>query len=296
MIAKFLGWDECSFEEYALLCDSFGFNCESSPLFIKFMLNKGADFRFLSYKRNNNLVGGVCLDNGWLTNDLKNPKRTNMHLPIPAYSILPPFMDGVRVLAPFKSKCIYPSFNSFINTSFHFLSKRRVAYTKDVVNGFSKKSISTMNRKERLFLEDGGSFVDVNALSPLELFNIYDILFFNRRGVRINEPELNIDFFRECKNNFFGDVVYLNGEPVGIQLLIFSLSKKGFFVDFINIGYDMNINKHSLGSILMWNNLKKAHAYAVNLNVPMYFSFGAMSGAYKARWCLPQTVGRILTI
>lgn len=296
MILKFLGWEECSFEEYALSCDLFGFNCESSPSFIKYMLEKGADMKFLSFKKKNNLVGAVCLDNGWLANDLKNPKRTNMCIPIPAYSILPPFMDGVQTLAPFKSKCIYPSFNGFINTSFHLLSKRKVAYTKDVTNGFSKKSISTMNRKERVFLEDGGRFVNVDMLESSELFNIYDSLFFSRRGVRINQPELNKDFFQKNKNNFFGDIIYLRDQPIGVQLLISCLSKKGFFVDFINIGYDVSVESHSLGSILMWNNLKKAHMHAVKLEVPLHFSFGAMSGAYKSRWCIPQNVGRILTL
>jgi hypothetical protein len=77
----FFNWIECTFEEYERSCLKYGYNCESSPAFIKFMLQLGAPLRFFSYKVKGNIVGSICVDQGWIANDIKNKK--NLSAPYP---------------------------------------------------------------------------------------------------------------------------------------------------------------------------------------------------------------------
>ncbi|AKM47705.1 MULTISPECIES: GNAT family N-acetyltransferase [Edwardsiella] len=293
MLFKFSGWDECGIDEYIECCAKYGYNSESSPHYIKFMLHHGADLRFVAYRKKK-LLGAACLDGKWLVNDFKNPNKSMGSLPIPNSSIVLPFSSDVKCIAPFKTKCLSPLKKNIINSSFNLFTKRTAAFAKSVEEDFSKKTIATRRREIKKFIAAGGRFVDVSQFSGEELFSIYENLFFMRRGASIHDREMNIKFFVKFKNDFLGEVLYLNDKPVGIQLLITSTSTLGFFVDFINIGYDMEIKAHSIGTILMWNNLEKATERAHALALPLHFSFGFMSGKYKQRWCNPVGVGRTL--
>jgi len=295
-LKKFMGWDDCSISDYTQCCDQFGFNSESSAEFLKFFLNNGAALRFLSYKRKGELSGAVCLDNGWIANDAKNPKMQTGGMPLPTFCIIPPFKENVSCVAPFKAKSLSAQSRNFINSSFDLLSKRQVAYSRCVKGGFSKKARYNRNREVRNFLESGGEFVDVREMSSAFLHDAYHQLFAKRRKCQISHCVTTKSFFSTYHNDFFGKVAFLHGAPVGVQLLITSTSKRGFFVDFINIGYDTDIKGHSLGTIMMWNNLVTAHEHAERAKLPLHFSYGMMSGEYKSMWCTPQKTGRIVTL
>ncbi len=86
----------------------------------------------------------------------------------------------------------------------------------------------------------------------------------------------------------------MNDEPIAMQLLLSVENGSSIFVDYINIGYKPNSEINSLGTIMMWRNLSKLNSMAAGLNKNLYFSFGHMSGDYKERWCMPESVGRSL--
>lgn len=295
MILKYFKWEDCSFETYNLCCERYGYNAESSPEYIDFMNKNGANYKFIAYKKNNEIVGSACLEGGWLANDHKNPNRIVKTLPLPAHSIVVPIDPSVNCLAPFKTKCLSPLTSSIKNANFNILSKRKIAMTKNI-SDFSKKTKETRKREINRFIDAGGSFVKTDEVNASELFCIYDSLYYKRRGCRVNDSQLNIKFFSSFKDNFIGNILFFNKEPVGIQLLLSTYSRIGLFVNFINIGYDINIKKHPLGTIAMWSNLDFVEKYAQQLNLPLFYSFGAMSGDYKKRWCTPLNVGRILTL
>ena len=105
-----------------------------------------------------------------------------------------------------------------------------------------------------------------------------------------NDPVIRA-LFHHCYNHFFGEIAFFDGKAVGIQLLLSTPSKRGTFIDFLNIGYDMNLRKYSIGTMLMWRNL----CLTAELPAPVTYSYGMMSGEYKARWCDPVSIGRSIT-
>ncbi|WP_118986737.1 hypothetical protein [Photorhabdus sp. CRCIA-P01] len=52
------------------------------------------------------------------------------------------------------------------------------------------------------------------------------------------------------------------------------------------------LQKHSIGSLLIWSNIEKAHSQYENVR----YSFGCPSREYKLRWCNLQPIGRILSL
>lgn len=297
LIPRFFNWIECTFEEYERSCLKYGYNCESSPAFIKFMLQLGAPLRFFSYKVKGNLVGSICVDQGWIANDIKNKKKSIGTLPVPKCAILLPFSSEInkKILLPFHSKCLHPlQRNLFLNSSYSLFSKRQIAISKDLNTEFSKKTIATRDRELRKFHRSGGSFKLISEMDGNTIFDIYSELYYARRLNRIEDEEINKEFFIKFHSCFKGEVMLIDDEPVAIQLLLSVDNVAGFFVDFINIGYKQNDNIPSLGTIMMWKNLISLTTESQSNGKKLYYSYGFMSGEYKKRWCNPHRTGRVL--
>lgn len=290
---RFLGWEQCDFSDYKQACYLYGFNSESSPEFIEFFRENGAVLDFYCLVKKGEVIGAVCVDNGWLCNDIHNRKSQTNHMPIPHYSVTPPFKTGTSCIIPFRSKCLSVKNFHVRNASFNLLSKRRIAISK-TIEEFSAKTVSCRKRELRKFLAGGGSFLSNEHLTADELYDIYHHLFSLRRSREFHNCETEREFFRRFKDNFIGEVAFLRGEPVAVQLNISSISHYGMFVDFINIGYDVTLKEYSLGTLVMWNNLNFLENFSRLNQKSLIYSFGMMSGAYKDRWCNPANVGRII--
>ncbi|KPU05794.1 transcriptional regulator [Enterobacter cloacae subsp. cloacae] len=295
LIPKFLNWEECSLNEYSDICFKYGFNCESSPQFLSFMLKNNAPLKFFAFRKKGEPLGGACVENGWLANDYKNKSRTIKSLLIPKQSIFLPLREDSKYILPFKSKCLHPLQKKlFINSSYELFSKRKVAIAKNPVSDFSKKTISTREREIRKFVASGGSFKPIGEIEPDNLFDIYNDLYRARRNKSVSDPELNKVFFKEFHHSFKGEIMMMDDEPIAIQLLLSVENVSNIFVDYINIGYKTSSKTNSLGTIMMWRNLSRLNYEAVESGKNLYFSFGHMSGDYKERWCIPASVGRSL--
>ncbi|WP_413484552.1 GNAT family N-acetyltransferase [Morganella psychrotolerans] len=291
MLKKYLGWNKCSYSEYERIALKFGYNAETSPHYISFALKHGAELDFYLYVKKNEELGAVCVDNGWLCNDIKNDNSKYKGLILPKYSIMPPFKDGIICAIPFKSKCLASRNVKIINSSYKVFSKRNVALCKSPQE-FSKKTISTREREIRKFIQSGGSFKSFSELDSVDLYDIYHSLYSKRRNLEFYESPSLREFFDLYKDNFKGSVAYIEGEPVSIQLNLLTKSKYGNFMDFLNIGYNTDVKCHSLGNIIMWKNLID---YSQDIDCEnLIYSYGMMSGDYKNRWCTPQKVARII--
>jgi len=295
LVTKFLNWEKCSFNDYKSIALDCGFNAESSPFIIEFAINNGAKLDFFLFKKGSNILGACCVDNGWLCNDAKNPKSQTSLIQIPHYSIRLPFRSNVNCLIPFKSKHLSRNNQRVFNSSFNFFSKRNVAISKNS-DEFSKKTISTRSREMRKFLDAGGSFYKSSDFDANTIYSIYDDLFSKRRPGKNPNEELHRGFFNSFKNCVVGDVAMINSVPVAFQFNLATQSNYGLFVDFINIGYDPKIKEHSLGTIMMWHNLKLIEKLAADSDSELTYSYGMMSGEYKSRWCKAERVGRILSL
>ncbi len=296
MFSRVLGWEPCDFDRYSEACRAFGFNSESDPDFIQFQMEMGRKFDFVAYSKNGQMLGAACLDNGWLANDKTNPKRIDLHLPIPADAVYVPFHDDAKCIAPFRSKCLHPLNKGFLNSAFNKLSKRQICYAKSPIDEFSKKTVTTREREIRRLQNDGGDFQEFSKFTPIQLQEIYWDLYKARRGEFPKNKNNNQLFFEKFHDRLLGDIVFYKGEPCAMQLNVMTPSKKGLFVDYINIGLNTTIKDHSFGTILIWTNLKKAQQKAAELNMKLYYSFGNPSAAYKDRWCNKEQIGKIFCL
>ncbi|NQS87467.1 transcriptional regulator [Pantoea allii] len=296
-IPKFFRWGQCSFDDYQIACNSFGYNCESAPGFIAFKMRHEQSFEFYAYKRKGKIVGSVCVENGWLANDGRHRQRSLPALLTPSTSVYVPFCNGVpqKVLLPFRCKSLHHlQSQRFLNTSYGLLSKSHAAFTKNPAADFSRKTVSTRERELRKFLNDGGSFLNVSQLDGEHIFDVFETLYQARRNQAIADREINKAFFREFQPCFKGYIMFLNNEPVALQLLLSVSSCAGMFVDFINIGYRMDSNAGAVGTMLMWKNLTSVYQDAADIQLPLYYSYGSMSGDYKNRWCHSVNNGRVI--
>ncbi|MGJ7088318.1 GNAT family N-acetyltransferase [Morganella morganii] len=287
---KFRGWEKCSFSDYEACCEKFGYNAETSPHYIKFAMEQGVEPDFYAYTKKGVIEGAVCTDNGWLANDNNNPANRLKWMYFPRYSILLPFNKNIKCFLPFKTKSLSTKCRQFYNSSFSLFSRRHVAVSKDL-SAFSSKTRATRKKEIRKFMADGGTFENVSTAGPDFLFETYFRLYADRRGHEVENDPVIRALFHHCYNNFFGEIAFLDGKAVGIQLLLSTPSKRGTFIDFLNIGYDMNLRKYSIGTMLMWRNL----CLTAELPAPVTYSYGMMSGEYKARWCDPVSIGRSIT-
>ncbi|MGK0705304.1 transcriptional regulator [Yokenella regensburgei] len=297
LIAKFLHWNECSFEEYKKSCLEYGYNCESAPEFLSFMMRHGAPLKFFSYRKNREVLASVCVDKGWLANDRKNNNRSINYLHVPTTAILIPVNSNCKhkIIIPFKSKCLHPLQNGrFLNASYKVFSNRTSAIAKNIQRDFSKKTISTREREVRTFMKAGGSFKSISQIDGDLLFDIYNELYHARRNKFVPNHGVNRAFFREFIDNFKGVVMFMDDEPIAMQLLMSVNNKAGLFVDYINIGYKQDTSVNSLGTILMWKNLSVLSAESIECGKRLYYSYGFMAGEYKERWCKPESLGRTL--
>lgn len=293
-IIKYLGWEKCDYNDYKKASYLYGYNNETSPHYIDFAIKNGAKLDFYALTRKGEIVGSCCVDNGWLCNDTKNAKSQTQDIPVPKNSILLPFQKGINCIIPFKTKYLSRQKDfKVINSSYELLSKRNVAIAKST-SEISKKTISTRNRETKKFIAEGGSFTSVRDFSASEINDMYSHLYACRRPGEIALSSVGLVFIENFKDNIFGDIAFLKDQPVGMQLNLTSESRQGIFIDFINIGYDVTIKKHSLGTLMMWRNLQLAEQYAESKDLPLTYSFGMMSGEYKSRWCNPVRIGRLI--
>ncbi|MDF7679497.1 transcriptional regulator [Enterobacteriaceae bacterium ESL0689] len=288
---KFLRWEKCDFSEYERACRKFDFNAESSPEYIQMALAHGASLKFYAYIKNGITEGAVCTDNGWLAHDHKNPKNSLGWMSLPKYAIYLPFNENIKCILPFKTKSLSLRNKQFYNSSFSLFSKRQVAIAKNI-NELSSKTKSTRKREVRKFIEQGGEFKNINTVDADFLFENYYRLYAIRRNLTIKPDPLIRSLFCQLheKSHFFGHIAFFAGEAVGIQLILSTETEKSHFLDFINIGYDISLHQHPIGTMLMWENLCLAN----DIKKPLTYSYGMMSGQYKKRWCHPVSVGRTL--
>lgn len=287
LIKKLLGWRQCDFASYKMAAQRYGYSAESAPDYIEFMINHGAKFNFIAYYHHGEIVAAACIDNGWLVNDFKNNNKSIIGLPLPVSGIVLPMRRDVFCCAPFKARCLSGDYPYSLNITKKF-SKRLEAIAKKI-SDFSKKTQQTRRREIKKFQQSGGDFIDISTISADVLLDSYDALLKKRWGQGVTNLAMNRAFFRRFQHCFYGDVATLNGQIIGIQLLLKTESVRGIFVDFINIGYDVTC-EHPLGTMLMWRNIERV----AELGADVKYSYGFMSGEYKKRWCVPRLLSRVI--
>lgn len=150
---------------------------------------------------------------------------------------------------------------------------------------YSKKFRYNQRREQRLLEEAGGSIRPMLELSASEQATIYADLF--RRRWNFDAPGKThlAEVFSLLREFMTGSLIYLNDEPVAIQILYRVEAPKWVSLEYINGGVDPQNREFSPGSVLSFVNTQAAWELARAVGKPLRYSFGRADREYKDRWC-----------
>ncbi len=150
---------------------------------------------------------------------------------------------------------------------------------------YSKKFRYNQRREQRLLEEAGGSVRPILELSAAEQARIYAELFQRRWGFAAAGHEHLTQVFELMREFMTGSLVYLNDEPVAIQVLYRVEAPQWISLEYINGGVDPQQRDFSPGSVLSFVNTQNEWEHARALGKPLRYSFGRADREYKDRWC-----------
>jgi len=157
---------------------------------------------------------------------------------------------------------------------------------------YSKKFRYNQRRELRLFEEAGGTLKPVQEHQPADLAAIYIDLFSRRFGFAPKGALYLEQVFTLLNELLTGQVLYLSGNPIAVQILYQVCAPKWLSVEYINGGVDPSYQVLSPGSVLCFVNTQQAWEEASRLGKPLRYSFGRDDKEYKQRWCERQAVYR----
>ena len=150
---------------------------------------------------------------------------------------------------------------------------------------YSKKFRYNQRREQRLLEEAGGSIRPMLELSASEQATIYADLFQRRWNFEAPGKGHLAEVFSLLREFMTGSLIYLNDEPVAIQILYRVEAPKWVSLEYINGGVDPQNREFSPGSVLSFVNTQAAWEQARAVGKPLRYSFGRADREYKDRWC-----------
>lgn len=150
---------------------------------------------------------------------------------------------------------------------------------------YSKKFRYNQRREQRLLEAAGGVIRPMLELSPQEQAHIYADLFQRRWGFEATGKDHLAEVFTRLRDFMTGSLIYLNDEPVAIQVLYRVVAPEWVSLEYINGGVDPQQREFSPGSVLSFVNTQSEWEYARGLGKPLRYSFGRADREYKDRWC-----------
>ncbi len=150
---------------------------------------------------------------------------------------------------------------------------------------YSKKFRYNQRREQRLLEEAGGVIRPMLALGAAEQAAIYADLFQRRWGFEATGKKHLAEVFALMRDFMTGSLIYLNDQPVAIQVLYRVEAPQWVSLEYINGGVDPQNREFSPGSVLSFINTQTAWTEARALGKPLRYSFGRADREYKDRWC-----------
>ncbi|MBS9443544.1 GNAT family N-acetyltransferase [Photorhabdus heterorhabditis] len=294
-IRRFIsGWKECSFERYQQAYSLYGGGISTHPNVVRF-LNEKFGNSFIFYVKENplsaNIIEGAyftCKDHHLAASHQKDYNFFSYD------EIIFPIAKYLKTIIPGKSKTLSVLHKeNFINAHYGRLNKRTICLAKE---DFSYKTRRNRSNEINKFKRSGGEICQIDDFTCQEFVDIYTTLYEKRWAKQHNEKEKEklIELYTELKQHLYGSVLTINGTPVAYDLVIKSDSPQWISFDAINGGFDPEYSNLSLGSIVMWLNIRNASDLCQQQQKTMRYSIGRPSFAYKDRWCNRHPLARTL--
>lgn len=158
---------------------------------------------------------------------------------------------------------------------------------------YSKKFRYNQRREQRLLEEAGGVIRPMLELTASEQAAIYADLFQRRWNFDAPGKKLLAEVFTLLREFMTGSLIYLNDEPVAIQVLYQVQAPRWISLEYINGGVDPQNREFSPGSVLSFVNTQAAWEQARAVGKPLRYSFGRADREYKDRWCSRASVYQV---
>lgn len=283
------GWSESDAETYRKCYQSYGGSINTHPDVIDFVLAKtGVTVKYYINYRKGSLQGAYPLVNG------KLGVKINKTYPLSYDEVILPLHANEKFMIPESTNRLSSLHKSNIfNGNFSIARKNEVCIVKDY---FSAKTEKNRRNEFNRFIKAGGSYIDQSSLRAEDLTKIYVMLFKARfgEGVQCYTYENMLAFINHLRHMIFGYVLYINGTPCAMDLVLCNECNDFIYFDVPNGGVDPNYAALSPGSILMWLNINKAREISLKKGKVMRFSIGALRPRwkYKLRWADPLKTGK----
>ena len=286
------GWDLSTLATYRDAYRRFGGGVNTHPDVLAFIMQMtGLTLTFWEY-RERGVVLGACFTQG--------PAQGGVNVwrdwPVTYDELLFPLLPGRRFFLPMYTNRLAAEHGSQVrNATYRFWRKTRVCRVKAASTAKTEK---TRRNELNRFLRSGGEVKTVQEVSAQALAHIYTTLFQRRFGgaVRGYSPGRMALIMLALKPMLFGHVLYLQGAPCAYDLVFMAESPQWVYFDVPNGGVDPACQSLSVGSVLMYLNIRAARELCHSKGKLMKFSLGQHdeNWGYKLRWADKSPVGKIL--
>ncbi|WP_439860729.1 GNAT family N-acetyltransferase [Pseudomonas sp. MBLB4136] len=279
------GWTPIEAATYAGLWQRFGGSVATHPLVIERLADlAGIAVRYLGWPQQGELKAAVAT---WgrhlaLSKDVLKQRGRRGLFDLGNAEIILPLAPDARVQLRHKARYVSD------------LHGERITSLREQAEGlalarepeqYSKKFRYNQRREQRLLEEAGGVIRPMLELSAAEQAAIYADLFQRRWGFEATGKAHLAEVFALMREFMTGSLIYLNDEPVAIQVLYRVEAPQWVSLEYINGGVDPQNRDFSPGSVLSFVNTQTAWTEARALGKPLRYSFGRADREYKDRWC-----------
>jgi len=291
---RLMGWEPSDFATYAHAWQRFGGSVNTHPDVIRFIMSGGdKSFTFWHRREKGNVIAAYfVVDERVIGLDVWR------EYPVSFDEVLIPVAAGQRIWLPDKTSRLSASLSGqVINAAFNYRNKRKVCLVKET---FSAKTIKKRKGEMRKFLEMGGECRKLADMPAAEIARLYVYLFKLRFAdtVRCYTPENIARLLAAVSPMIFGNVLFFQGNPCAIDLVLKAESDRMIYFDVPNGGVDPQYAHLAPGSLLMWANISDARELCVKEEKKMAFSIGLYEKQwdYKLLWAKAQRTGKSLTL
>jgi hypothetical protein len=279
------GWQEIDAVAYAATWQRFGGSVATHPQVVERLAGlAGIPVRYLGWQQNGELQAAIPT---WgrhiaLAKDVLKKQGKRGLFDLGNAELILPVAEGARIALRHKARYVSP------------LNAGSIAGLREQPEGlalarepeeYSKKFRYNQRREQRLLEEAGGVIRPMLELSAEEQARIYAELFQRRWGFEATGKARLAEVFELLREFMTGSLIYLNDEPVAIQVLYRVEAPRWVSLEYINGGVDPQQREFSPGSVLSFVNTQNAWAEARAIGKPLRYSFGRADREYKDRWC-----------
>lgn len=282
------GWKEIDGAAYEHAHNLFGGSVITHPQFIKSISSlTQIPLRYFGWFDKDTLLAAVPVWGSHIAGSKRELKRARQYERVDFGNmeiILPIAPQAHDILLSFKG-----NFLSALHAS-QITSLRPQAETLSLLKSYSdgefSKKFQYNRARELRLLEDAGAVVRaVDEFSTDDIARWYVNLFEKRWKKKPRAHQHIADQLRATKQFLTGKMLWINDNPMAIQLVFCADSPKWLSFEFINAGVDPDFYQYSPGGVLTFLNTQQASIAAKIQNKQLRYSFGRSDADYKSLWC-----------